>query len=184
MVPADETKRPYLPGKSRGAGSEERFYSRSDLVDLVPWLRFKNNGGDNVFITPMDDHAFYILLDDARVSREELERQGFQPCLVQRSSWEKEQVVFKVPKDLPREAVLAVFNDLNQRMGDAEMTGLRHPFRLAGFRNMKPKHQRPDGQRPFVEVVASVNRFCMRCIDLVRQHRPEVSAPQAVRRQR
>lgn len=169
LVPSDDARKPYLPGKNGGKDTPERFYSRAELVDLVPWLRFKNNTGDNIFITPMDDNAFYILLDDVKVSQEELERQGFQPCLVQRTSWESEQMLFKVPKDLPREVVLAVFNDLNRRMGDPEMTGLRHPFRLAGFRNMKPKHQHPDGARPFVEIVTAVNRFCTRCIDLVRQ---------------
>lgn len=183
LVPADEAKKPYLPGKSRGAGSEERFYSRSELVEMIPWLRYRNNQGDNVFVTPMDDNAFYILLDDIRVPVEELARQGFQPCLVQRTSWEKEQVVFKVPKDLPREAVLAVFNDLNKRIGDPEMTGLRHPFRLAGFRNMKPKHLR-DGQRPFVEIRAAVNRFCERCVGLVQAAITQPEIPRPPRRPR
>lgn len=168
LVPADETKKPYLPGKTRGSASEENFYTREDLHRLVPWLRLRNNQGDNVFITPMDDHAQYILLDDARVSAAELKKRGFEPCLVQRTSWDKEQMVFKVPKDLDREAVLAVFNHINQKAGDPEITGLRHPFRAAGFRNMKPKHER-GGQRPFVEIVEAVNRFCRRCTQLVQE---------------
>lgn len=166
IVPEKEGAKPYLPGKL--SNSEERFYSRDDLMQMIPWLRFENNQGKHVFITPMDDHAYYILLDDAKVSQSDLEKQGFEPCLIQKTSWEKQQTVFKVPKSLDREAVLKLFNDLNKSMGDEQMTGLRHPFRLAGFRNMKAKHER-DGRRPFVEITCAVNRFCRKCIKLIEQ---------------
>lgn len=166
IVPEGDGAKPFLPGKRHG--SEERFYTRAELVDLIPWLRFENNAGKHIYLTPMDDAATYILLDDARLSMDELRRRGFQPCLVQRTSWEKSQVVFKVPRELDRTAVMAVFNELNKRYGDEAMTGLRHPMRMAGFRNMKSKHTR-NGQRPFVEVVQAVNRFCTRCTALVEQ---------------
>lgn len=169
LLPADETKKPYLPGKPRGKASVEKFYTRNELADLVPWLRLRNNQGDNVFITPMDDNAFYILLDDARVTQEQLVAKGFEPCLIQNTSWSSQQAVFKVPKSIPRNDVIKMFNEMNKTMGDANMTGLRHPFRLAGFRNMKPKHLRQDGLRPFVEVVLSVNRFCTKCMGMVKQ---------------
>lgn len=165
IVPEKEGSKPYLPGKS---GDTERFYTKNELVKLIPWLRYENNQHKHIFITPMDNTAYYILLDDARVSAEELERKGFQPCLVQNTSWEKQQLVFKVPKSLDREAVLAVFNQMNKSLGDPDITGLRHPFRLAGFRNMKGKHRR-DQQQPFVTVSVAVNRFCERCSALVRK---------------
>jgi hypothetical protein len=164
IVPEKEDSKPYLPGKSKSG--EEKFYTRAELVELIPWLRFENNQGKHIHITPMDDAATYILLDDARVSVQQLEERGFQPCLAQRTSWNSEQVVFKVPKGLDRTAVLALFNEMNRTMGDVEMTGLRHPFRLAGFRNMKTKHHR-DGKQPFVTVTKAVNRFCERCTALV-----------------
>lgn len=167
LVPADETKKPYLPGKPKGAKSEETFFDRETLRNLIPFLRYRNNQGDNVFITPMDDHAQYILLDDSKLSGQELLKRGFQPCVIQKTSWESTQAVFKVPKDLDRSAVLSVFNELNKSIGDDEITGLRHPFRLAGFRNMKPKHER-EGLRPFVEVKLAMNRFCDQCTKMVR----------------
>ncbi len=166
IIPESDGAKPYIPGKT--AGEEERFYSREELVGLIPWLRYENNQRKHIFITPMDDAAHYILLDDARMSAHEIERLGFQPCLVQRSSWQSEQMVFKVPKSLDRNAVLAVFSEMNRTMGDEGITGLRHPFRMAGFRNMKPKHER-DGQSPFVTVTQAVNRFCERCTALVEQ---------------
>lgn len=166
LLPSDETKKPYLPGKSQGKESPERFYSRADIMEIIPWLRLRNNQGDNILVTPMDDAAYYVFLDDSRLSEAELEGMGFQPCLIQRSSWESTQVVFKVPKNLPREDVIEVFNMLNRDHGDPEITGLRHPIRLAGFRNMKPKHEQ-DGAHPFVHIIRATNRFCTKCIALI-----------------
>ena len=165
IVPEKKGSKPYLPGKAKGKDSEEKFYTKEDLVNLIPWLRFENNQGKHIFITPMDDHAYYLLLDDSKLSREELEKRGFQPCLVQKTSWEKLQVLFKIPKIIPREAVLELFNKLNKTVGDESITGLRHPMRLAGFRNMKAKHEL-DGQHPFVQVTMAMNRFCQRCTHL------------------
>jgi len=39
---------------------------------------------------------------------------------------------------------------------------------LAGFRNMKPKHER-EGQYPFVSVVSAVNRYCRQTWNLIKQ---------------
>lgn len=165
LMSYDESQKPFLPGKRRRS-SEEHFYTRAEVVDLIPWLRFQNNQGMNILVTPMDDAAHYILLDDARLSAEDLERTGFQPCVVQQSSWESHQVVFKVPRSMDRDAVLAMFSELNRTHGDMAITGLRHPFRLPGFRNMKPKHLK-DGLYPFVKVKLAVNRMCMLCMQLV-----------------
>ena len=164
VIGNDDGAKPYLPGKH---GSEERFFAPDDVVNMIPYLRYENNQGRNIFITPMDDHAHYVLLDDLRVPASELQRMGFQPCLVQNTSWERQQAVFKVSKSLDRRAVIDVFNAMNKRWGDEKITGLRHPFRLAGFRNMKPKHER-EGKYPFATVVQAVNRFCTKTTELIR----------------
>lgn len=153
---------PYLPGKS---GDTERFYSRKDIEALIPYLRYENNvGRKSVFITPMDDHAYYILVDDLRMSPEDFVAKGYEPCMVQKTSWNSVQAVCKVPlrdgdREVDRRAVIDVFNRMNREMGDLSITGLRHPFRLAGFRNFKEKHEK-EGLFPFVEVLRGVNRFC------------------------
>lgn len=165
IIPERENGKPYLPGKPGGKASTERFYTREDLINLISWLRYENNQQKHIYVTPMDDHAYYVLLDDPRISKHELEKRGFQPCLVQKTSWEKEQILFKVPQSVPREAVLELFNKLNKAVGDEKINALRHPIRLAGFRNMKAKHER-NGQRPFVQVTMAMNRFCQRCTHL------------------
>lgn len=166
LISYDESQKPIVPGK-RKTNDEEKFYTKSEIIDMIPWLKFQNNQGMNVLITPMDDVAYYILLDDSRLSASQLEQRGFKPCIIQESSWSSTQVVFKVPKTMDRDAVMSVFSSLNTEYGDAKITGLRHPFRVPGFRNMKPKHLR-EGTYPFVKVLSAVNTMCQRCMNLVR----------------
>lgn len=129
----------------------------------------KNNEGYGISITPMDDHAYYVLLDDAKITPERIIELGLEPCLIQRTSPNSVQAVFKLPRNLNRDDVLQVFNKLNQTAGDPKMTGLRHPFRLAGFKNTKEKYVQPDGRRPFVTVEYSSNRFSQRLADSCRK---------------
>lgn len=173
LVPQDGEGAPYLPGKRQDG--TEAFYSRRGVENMVPYLRYENNvGGRHVFITPMDDFAYYVLVDDARRQRQDLEAAGFAPCLVQKTSWNSTQVVLKIPADgVDRQAVVDVFNSMNREWGDASITGLRHPFRLAGFRNFKLKHER-DGKYPFVEIVHAVNRFCQKTLALVTQRQTKL----------
>ena len=120
----------------------------------------------------MDDHAYYVLVDDVRLSLNELESKGFKPCIYQKTSWDKNQAVLKVTKDVERRSVIDFFNHINRKVGDEKITGLRHPIRLAGFRNMKEKHNR-DGKFPFVEVTKAVNRYCTKTIEYIKKkHSP------------
>jgi len=166
---------PYLPGK---IGDEERFYSRNDIENLVRYLRYENNVGQrHIYITPMDDNAYYVLLDDVRSTPKKLAEDGYKPCLIQSTSWKSMQAVFKLPKDgVDRKAVIDVFNEMNKEMGDPSITGLRHPMRLAGFRNMKEKHLQ-EGQYPFVRVLEAVNRYCKKTLDLVLQKQQKLISP-------
>lgn len=166
---SDEVK-PYLPGKPHGKNSEEFFYSREDIINMIPYLLVKNNSDKmNVLITPMDDNCYYILVDDCKKNLQELEENGFQPCLYQSTSWNSYQAVFKLPKEIydREKEILPLFNMMNKQFGDEKMTGLRHPFRLAGFRNMKPKHLRDNGERPFVTIKKAINTFCQKCMDFL-----------------
>ena len=163
-----ESGKPYLPGKPSGKKSLESFYSKKDIENMIPYLRYENNQGKNIVITPMDDNAYYILLDDCTKTLDQIKAAGFQPCIFQNSSWESSQAVFKISKDFDREKqVLPWFNELNKKWGDPKISALRHPFRLAGFRNMKGKHLR-EGQRPFVKLIESVNIFCKKTMDMIK----------------
>jgi FtsZ-binding cell division protein ZapB len=170
-----DNSKPYLPGKPNCKDSLEYFYSKNDVINMIPFLLVKNNIDKmNILITPMDDNAYYILVDDCRKDLKSLINDGFKPCLYQSTSWNSYQSVFKLPKKYDREKeVLPLFNGMNKSFGDEKMTGLRHPFRLAGFRNMKPKHERENGTRPFVSIELAINRFCSKCIDMIDRRRKE-----------
>ena len=177
LVPSSPDAKPYLPGK---VGNEERFYDRQGVKNLIPFLRYRNNQGDNVFVTPMDDNAFYVLLDDAKRPSSEWVKAGYTPCMAQKTSWNSEQIVFKVPHSIERRDVLNYFNKINKTEGDPEITGLRHPFRLAGFRNMKPKHEK-NGQHPFVTIERAVNTFCEKTVAAIKtlRHRYDAERSEA-----
>lgn len=172
LISRDGSGAPYLPGKS---GDVERFYTKTDVLNLIPFLRYENNNGRHVYVTPMDDDAYYVLVDDLRLSPEALLQRGYEPCLLQQTSWDSKQAMLKVPRSKieDRQAVIDVFAAMNREFGDASITGLRHPMRLAGFRNIKPKH-RKDGKFPFVRVIATANRFCRLTLDRILRRQEEL----------
>jgi len=166
LIPNEGSGVPYLPGKS---GTEEKFYSKAEIVNLIPYLRYENNAEKkNVFITPMDDHAYYVLLDDLNIENEQFLKLGFKPCLIQNTSWNSKQAVLKIPKsEIDRADVITFFNSMNKEMGDKSITGLRHAMRLAGFRNLKPKHEK-EGLFPFVKLRYAVNQFCKKSYEIIK----------------
>ena len=177
LISYDQSQKPFLPGKRGGKNNPERFYTRDEIIELIPFLRYQNNQGMNVLLTPIDDRRHYMLIDDVRLSKDELENRGFRPCLYQATSWNSNQAVLKV-HDGDRAAALAFVQELNREHGDPQMQALRQGIRLAGFRNMKPKHLR-DGLYPFVRVLSAVNRVCNLCARLISKVEHLSTYPQA-----
>lgn len=181
----------YLIGnRMRDGEKTEKFFNTKDLQNCVGMLRHRNGEGMNVLMTPMDRHCFYILVDDAR-NRDGTEsdspvqswiKAGYKLCLAMRTSWESHQIIFRVPKEpfriigreghddtcFDRSGLHAYFQKLNQDCGDPRISGLRHGIRLAGYRNMKPKHERiVEGkdwsiEHPFVKIEHAESTFCLR----------------------
>lgn len=159
VVPKDEDDLPYVPGNRNGI---EKFYSKKDLINNIPWLLAINKKEEkHIYITPMDKDAYYVLIDDLRITPEELEQMGYEPCLIQKTSWNSTQAILKLPITLDRKSVLHFFNEINKNIGDPKMTALRHPIRMAGFWNIKEKHERK-GDFPIVSIEKASNRFCTR----------------------
>ncbi|GBQ31396.1 hypothetical protein AA12717_3750 [Gluconacetobacter sacchari DSM 12717] len=185
-----KTKFGYLVGKRTENGEKrEKFFNTKDIQNSVGLLRKKNSEGMNVLITPMDNHAFYVLIDDARpITGSDTElpvkswiEAGYKPCLALQTSWNSHQIIFRVPKEpfrrqgvtsgtddqmFDRRGLNQFFTDLNQKHGDPRISGLRHGIRLAGYRNMKPKHARDvEGKAwsvefPFIEITHAESVFC------------------------
>lgn len=153
----------YNHGKGKGPDGTERFYKRDDVLKLVPELNYKNGkDGYNIFITPVDEMAQYILIDDmTHETLAEVKAQGVTPCVTQYSSEGNIQAVVRVAsKPELQAAANEWFKEMNRMYGDVNIQGLRHPFRAVGFRNVKPKHRQPDGRYPVVSIIQAAAQSC------------------------
>jgi hypothetical protein len=147
-------------GKSKDEG-EEKTWTKAEIMNMIPALTARNASGANVFITPIDPSARHILIDDlAPDDMSKLDERHYRPAVVTETSPGNYQAVLKVSSDLDEQATNEFFKAINREIGDEKITGLKHPFRLAGFQNRKEKHLRPNGQYPFVRMVRSANEFC------------------------
>jgi hypothetical protein len=127
------------------------------LIKEVSYYRAKNREGYNIYFRPVGYE--YVLLDDLqRAALTELAK--LKPCLLIETSPANYQAWVRL-RDIPqdREKALAICKELAATlaadMGSAEPD---HIGRLPGFTNRKPKHQRPDGQFPFVILHKHENR--------------------------
>lgn len=133
-------------GKGKGEGGSERFWTGGEVEAMIPGLARPNSNGFDVYITPISDQRYWLVLDDSNPDRlAELRRDcGWTPALVQETSKHDDgkanlQAIFiatQRPGD--REAANALIAEVNQQYGDPNFTVAVHPFRLAGFANKKP----------------------------------------------
>lgn len=136
----------------------EKFYSQTEVTDLLPKLSRENARGFDVYLTPIDEKHHYLVIDDMRdEAMKQLRADGFQPCLVQQSSHDNWQAIIKLPKASLNEQKEAneLVGELNKRYGDPRFSGVVHPFRMAGFSNKKPGRN-----NAFTVVREAVHRLC------------------------
>lgn len=135
----------------------ERFFTAEEVIALVPFLLTENGNrrGYNVFITPFSESFWYILLDDVLPQKlAELEGLRLTPQMLIESSPQRFQGIYLLPKQMAtKDEANALFRLINARHGDPKISGLTHPFRAAGFRNRKPKYQKPNGFFPFAGMI-------------------------------
>ena len=138
----------------------EVLWTMQGVLDNASVLAAHNAQGWNIFVTPIEEEGkqIHVLIDDLRP---EFFAAKFAPNLLQKSSPHSQQAVFVLPYTHPRETYIQAFNALNRQYGDPQISGLRHPFRLAGFTNRKPKHETHAGF-PFTEIesTADVGHVC------------------------
>lgn len=158
-------------GKSIG-GNAGKDYLGQDLLSpeqvlaLIPTLARRNGQGGNIYVTPVEPGFHFALVDDLDgPGLASLRSRGYAPATVTETSPGSFQAVLKVQG--PKDAANEWFKDLNRDLGDARITGLSHPFRLAGFENRKDKHQTPEGRFPWVKLHEAVNRLCSRSMAVV-----------------
>lgn len=142
-------------GKGKGIDGDERFYTASEVMDLIPTLSARNAHGYNIFITPIptNDNKHFILLDDIRDTKKADE---ISPCLTIQTSPASQQALYRM--EGTKQAAELVFTALNQEIGDPKISGQIHPLRLVGFTNRKAKYKDENGLYPFVEVLTATDR--------------------------
>lgn len=178
-VKRDGRDRTHNYGKGK-EGAPETFYTPKQVEDLIPTLRGLNARGFDVYITPIDPAAHHILVDDVRpAALAKLKADGFTPCLVQASSANNLQAVIRVPR-VQRKDEQSIANalvvDLNKAYGDPELSGVIHPFRMAGFSNKK------EGKRnAFTRVLEAVGAFCDKATSLLATLRSKIDSEAANR---
>ena len=162
LMHSEQKETSYNLGKGEGPEGPsgkpgERFFTADEVIGLVPFLLSENGNrrGYNVFITPFSETVWYILLDDIVPAKlAELEGLRLTPQLLIESSPQRFQGLFMLPKALAtKDEANALFRLINARHGDPKISGLTHPFRAVGFRNRKPKYQKPNGHFPFAGMV-------------------------------
>jgi hypothetical protein len=132
-----------------------RTWDADTLVRSVPWLRYQNRDGRNIYIRPHGEHNLSLVDDlngDAILA---MKRQGFSPALVVQTSPGNYQAWLKHPEQLNRELGTAAARALAERFGgDRGAADWRHFGRLAGLTNRKAKyHDAATGLYPFVLLI-------------------------------
>lgn len=127
----------------KGKGDEpEKFHTADEVRAMIPALARQNARGFDVYLTPIDQAHHYVLVDDMTPQKlDRMKTDGYQPTLVQQSSANNLQAVLKIDRqDRKDEQSLAnnVVQTMNQTYGDPHLSGVVHPFRMAGFSNKKP----------------------------------------------
>lgn len=164
--------KPWNIGKQKDL--PEKFFTVSDVKKKIPLLSKKNAEGREIYITPITDNYHYIVIDDLTLTTyKELLSNGYKPNLVQESSKDNYQAIFRVPKlddKDDRQIANKIVVGLNRKYGDANFTGVSHPFRMAAFSNKK------QGKNNYFTRLISVSvNVCERIIALLKQELDRVT---------
>lgn len=134
---------------------EERFFNVNQVIDMIEKMNFYNTDEQNfnIYITPIEYEGKHdkitILIDDIKreKGKEVVDYLG-KPNLVLETSKDNFQMIYVMenkisyennPKGNKKERQIYIdfFDELNKKFGDETISGLRHPFRLAGYSNKK-----------------------------------------------
>ena len=132
-----------------------RVWDRDALMRSVPWLRFQNRDGRNIYVRPSGEHNL-SLIDDLPPDRiGAMKASGFAPALVIETSPGNYQAWLKHPRVLNKGLGTVVARALAEKFGgDIGAADWRHYGRLSGFANRKAKHYDvASGLYPFVKVI-------------------------------
>jgi len=131
-----------------------RVWDADTLIRSVPWLRYQNADGRNIYVRPKGEHDLSLVDDLTAEAIQRMKATGFTPAAIIETSPGNFQAWLKHPAILPRELSTAAARKLaEQSGGDKGAADWRHFGRLAGFTNRKPKYASEAGLYPFVRLI-------------------------------
>lgn len=149
--------KPHLPGaESKEPEMLPRTWDRATLLKSVPWLRYQNAQGRNIYIRPKGEHHLSMVDDLTADAVMRMKAEGFAPSLVVETSPGNFQAWVNHGEILnQRLSTLAARTIAENFGGDRGAADWRHFGRLAGFTNRKQKYQGMNGDFPFVKIVGN-----------------------------
>ena len=131
-----------------------RTWDVNTLMRSVPWLRFQNADGRNIYVRPKGEHNLTLVDDLDAGSLNRMKGSGYAPAAVVETSPGNFQAWLKHPETLSREvSTLAARKLADDFGGDRGAADWRHFGRLAGFTNRKEKYVSEAGVYPFVKLI-------------------------------
>ena len=138
-----------------------RTWDADTLVRSIPWLRFQNADGRNIYLRPKGEHDLSLVDDLTADSVRRMKAVGYSPAVVVETSPGNFQAWLKHSGVLAREISTTAARKLAEEFGgDRGAADWRHFGRLAGLTNRKEKYASEVGVYPFVKLIeATGNRY-------------------------
>lgn len=147
-----------------------RTWDRATLLKSVPWLRYQNSNGRNIYIRPKGEHHLSLVDDLTAGAIERMKSEGYTAAVVVETSPGNFQAWLNHGQVLSQRLSTLAARALAEKFGgDKSAADWRHFGRLAGFTNRKEKYLSPNGGYPFVRLhsvaighpyPAASNLFC------------------------
>lgn len=131
-----------------------RTWDASTLLKSIPWLRWQNSQGRNIYIRPAGEHQFSLVDDLTAENLDRMGREGFPPSVVVETSRGNFQAWLNHGEVLRKDVSTLAARTLAQRFaGDQGAADWRHFGRLSGFTNRKLSRRAANGLYPFVHLI-------------------------------
>ena len=164
-----------------------RTWDKETAIRSIPWLRFENLKGRNIYIRPAGIHSLSLVDDLTADALHRMRRQGFTPALVVETSPCNFQAWLQHGRTLDKPLSTAVAKALAKEFhGDQGSADWRHFGRLTGFTNRKEKYRQLNGHFPYVRLIEATGATYERAPTFVQEvenrFKREVEETEAVRR--
>ena len=138
-----------------------RTWDRATLIKSVPWLRYQNSQGRNIYIRPKGEHHLSMVDDLTADAVSRMKSEGYTPALVVETSPGNFQAWLNHGQILPQRISTLAARALAEKFGgDRGAADWRHFGRLAGFTNRKERYRGMNGSYPFVRIDQLATQGC------------------------